>query len=557
MSAYAEPVMDVGVAYSYDGGLDYFFQSGVILVRDDFLDQVRRVIGEGVYEHFIDGAALYSLAGTKTPDVIPALEMIDSRLGAGAATPNHILSIAWARSPLGAERREWVWSRPEAEPEDVPAAALPDPGVRRSGGAGVLIYVADTGLLQDAPALPWLARADGQADPLPAPDVAGEVIIPSYAGHGTFAAGVVRCIAPQADVYVSRAFGAAGAVSESDLVRDLDRALNRNPDVICLPNSTFTRRDRPLLSFEAFWERRLRNHAEVAFVVAAGDGGQRGAWWPARFQWAIGVGALDYDKRGRASFSNHGDGVNIYAPGTGLVNAFATGAYTRRVPPHEGEVRHFTGMARWSGTSFAASVAAGLIATRMSKTGENGRQAAASLLTAAQARAIPGAGPVLLTPESSVFISYRREDSAYAAGWLHDRLAEHFDEDHIFKDVDSIQEGEDFAKVITAKVGSCDALLAVIGKNWLTITDEHDRRRLDNPRDYVRLEIEAALNRGIPVIPILVDGAQVPRTNQLPLSLAGLLDRQAVELSANRFHSDTNRLREAVDRAYAETRTRS
>jgi TIR domain len=93
---------------------------------------------------------------------------------------------------------------------------------------------------------------------------------------------------------------------------------------------------------------------------------------------------------------------------------------------------------------------------------------------------------------SGVFISYLRADSDYPAGWLFDRLAEHFGRDRVFKDVDSLQPGDDFAEVITAAVSSCAALVAVIGERWLTITDEHGRRRLDNPEDFVRLEIEAA-----------------------------------------------------------------
>jgi hypothetical protein len=119
---------------------------------------------------------------------------------------------------------------------------------------------------------------------------------------------------------------------------------------------------------------------------------------------------------------------------------------------------------------------------------------------------------------SRVLISYRRADSDYPAGWLFDRLAEHFGRGRVFKDVDSLEPGDDFAEVITAAVSSCSALVAVIGQRWLTITDEHGQRRLDNPEDFVRLEIEAALTRGVRVIPVLVNGASMPRSADLPLA---------------------------------------
>jgi TIR domain len=150
-----------------------------------------------------------------------------------------------------------------------------------------------------------------------------------------------------------------------------------------------------------------------------------------------------------------------------------------------------------------------------------------------------------------IFISYRREETAYPAGWLFDRLVHHFD-GQVFKDVDSIQPGDDFVDVITTAVASCDVLLALIGVDWLTITDEHGRRRLDNPDDFVRLEIEAALTRRVRVIPILINGARMPRANEVPDSLAKLVRRQALELSPARFDSDISRLLRVLDRTLAE-----
>jgi TIR domain len=156
-----------------------------------------------------------------------------------------------------------------------------------------------------------------------------------------------------------------------------------------------------------------------------------------------------------------------------------------------------------------------------------------------------------------VFISYRREESAYAAGWLFDRLVDRFGRGQIFKDIDSIQLGDDFVEVITTAVGSCDVLLALIGEQWLTITDEHGTARLNNPDDFLRLELEAALTRDVRVIPILVEGARMPRAEQLPPSLAKLVRRQALELSPSHFESDTSRLLSVISSTLAGAATRA
>jgi TIR domain len=158
-------------------------------------------------------------------------------------------------------------------------------------------------------------------------------------------------------------------------------------------------------------------------------------------------------------------------------------------------------------------------------------------------------------PTGRIFISYRRDETAYPAGWLYDRLAQHFGAGQIFKDVDSIELGDDFVQVITRAVGSCDVLLALIGEQWLTITDAQGQRRLNDPDDFVRLEIEAALTRDVRIIPILIDGARMPNADELPTGLASLARRQALELSPSRFEYDTSRLLKILDMTLAEVRT--
>ena len=151
--------------------------------------------------------------------------------------------------------------------------------------------------------------------------------------------------------------------------------------------------------------------------------------------------------------------------------------------------------------------------------------------------------------DGQIFISYRRDDSSSAAGRIYDRLDSHFSANRIFIDVDNLDLGVDFAEEIEKNVGSCDVLIAVIGKHWLISCDEEGRRRLDNPEDFVRIEIATALKRGVRVIPVLIDGASMPRPSDLPDDLRPLLRRNALEVSHTSFKSDCARLIGALERA--------
>jgi hypothetical protein len=148
---------------------------------------------------------------------------------------------------------------------------------------------------------------------------------------------------------------------------------------------------------------------------------------------------------------------------------------------------------------------------------------------------------------SGIFISYRRDDSAAEAHRLGELLGERFGADAVFIDVEDIGPGDDFAAAIDEKLGFCDALVAVIGPRWTSATDAAGRRRLDDPADWVRLEIGAALERGMKVFPVLVGGAVLPAAGELPAPLAKLALRQAIELRPQRFEQDAGRLGDALD----------
>lgn len=142
-----------------------------------------------------------------------------------------------------------------------------------------------------------------------------------------------------------------------------------------------------------------------------------------------------------------------------------------------------------------------------------------------------------------IFISYRRSDSHDVTGRLYDRLVKEFGETSVFRDLDSVPIGLDFRKYIDDTVSTCDVCLVVIGKDLIRVSDASGKRRIDDPKDHVRIEIEAALKRTIPVVPILVGGADMPTVDELPPSLQDLAFRNGVPLRPDPdFHRDVDRL---------------
>src|SRR6202789_246152 len=145
-----------------------------------------------------------------------------------------------------------------------------------------------------------------------------------------------------------------------------------------------------------------------------------------------------------------------------------------------------------------------------------------------------------------IFISYRRDDTEGEAGRLFDDLTREFGSNSVFMDEAGIRPGVDLVQAIEQNVADCGVLLAIIGPTWASIANASGQRRLDDPNDFVVLEIASALKREVPVIPVLVHAAKMPSQDQLPDSLKSFSHRNSVELSHARWPSDVQLLVEAL-----------
>ncbi len=374
----------------------YLYHPDRVLVRladaDDF-DRAVRALGDGLFTdppvrddvRLLDGELVrYVLPdradGQSVADVLDLLE--EGGLRRGAASPDHWVHV----SPGGGGGS----ACPATEPEETGLTEpWPPESPQKKKACDVSVVVVDTGWNPPSasdPRTPWMHDIDGD-DELNGPDLR------PYAGHGTFIAGVVRCMAPETKIFVEGfAIGGVGGggILESDLVVQLEEALDHDPQVINLSAGCRTRDDLPSIAFEVFHRTRLRKR-DCVLVAAAGNDSWAAPFWPAAFDWCVGVGSLDRD--GRVSeFSNFGVSADVYALGRNLVNTFPDGTFVCHETPDKGDVRVFsTGLARWSGTSFAAPVVAGLIAREISETGCSAKQARKAVLR----RAVPDSDPVI------------------------------------------------------------------------------------------------------------------------------------------------------------------
>ena len=410
----------IEVAYSADGWVDYVYVRDQLLARRDDTDQLRRMLPglrhverderHGLGDRRLpDGLAVLSIDALEegrftVPEILDRLEesLGDDYLalhdGEPLVTPVHVMHTA----KLCAAEEPGV-------PIGSPSQPSPPVQGNREDQDRVRLVISDTGLLEDflpenldVDRYPWLEGVDGDrpADRLGRilprglpgiPDVGEWLSIPFDAGHGTFVAGVARSMAPRASVYVGNHFTMAGAALEYDVTGGLDELIrDQSPHVINVPAGSYTRGDRPLLSFSEFF----RRHDDITLVAAAGNDSTDRPFWPAAFpreSGVIGVGALGGDELNLSWYSNWGDWVDVYSLGEGLVNAYASGLYTYQQPEKRPTQQFFRGMAQWDGTSFASALVSGLIVAEIARGGGSARDATERVLDAA--RQIRGVGP--------------------------------------------------------------------------------------------------------------------------------------------------------------------
>jgi subtilisin family serine protease len=414
--------IDIGGVATEGGGVAFMYAEGQFLAREQYLDAIREVLGDRarvvVDRRVIEDVVLVKIEflagnssgsaesndsapesnGGNTEDTSPAEGSGETTESEQASVLQFIREIHAAHGPRIAALDHVVTTAPEpsgcpaTEPQEVYDPKPYPPVCPGKGGDGVRIYVADTGIVKDTVAKsPWLTGVTGDDDPF----IVADGTILHYGGHGTFVAGVIRSMAPGAEIVVKSVFDTGGSALESDFVPKLSEGFTYGAEIFHVTVASPTMNNLPLMAFEA-WLEHLRQHKGVVCVVPAGNNDERKPCWPGAFPGIISVGALSTDWRSRAYFSNYGGPVDVYAPGQNLVNAFPTGQYICEVDPFKGEKRSFSGMAQWSGTSFSTPIVTGLIAARMGRTGESGQEAAAALLAEARAQAIPGLGPVLL-----------------------------------------------------------------------------------------------------------------------------------------------------------------
>ncbi|MFJ5303389.1 S8/S53 family peptidase [Streptomyces sp. NPDC088350] len=428
---------DVPLAMGPDDSAEFFYEKGAVLARDG---EEARLVEDTVRTHFTEATGLTGdsvrRAGPETnrsgitriqvgdpgegdrrgdhavANALRALREPEGRAGRRLVSRNHVVSIA-------------VNACPGDEPVPAPLTDGANPAPAEAGydpDTAVAVLVIDTGLMHDYQSYPLLAHVQGDAQ-IRETDDAG--VLQQYVGHGTFIAGLVAAVSPNTEVTVRNTLNDVGAILESEFGEALFAAVDQNgwPDVISLSAGTSNGRTDGLLGVEAFMQE-LRGRRTL-LVAAAGNNASATPFWPAAYadlpdyqDVVLSVGALRSDGEFGACFSNHGAWVKAYAPGERLIGPLTgflaptpyiyqhttydacrfgfTYSCTCQNPQHTGVLSQdgqtepgtpdqvtFTGLAHWSGTSFATPVAAGMVASFMTANKETNARAARRQLLAA------------------------------------------------------------------------------------------------------------------------------------------------------------------------------
>ena len=387
------------IAFAPDGQVDYIYEQDRLLVgapNENVPPVLERLRGSRLIE-LNANIAVVSIDDLEdghlsVPDALALLDPDFNRdLPVGATpriSPNHLFHV------------ERLCSAIEPEVPSGPPQPWPPPRVPAADENPIRVGLVDSGLVKPVdPALTWLSTGvDGEDDPLGPVLPGGLRLIPPFAVHGTFVAGVARCMAPVSEIFVGNELDLAGATLESKIVGKMEQLIaDFHPEIINVSSGTYTHENWAPIAFEGFLER----HSDVTLVAAAGNDSTDRPLYPGAFPFpgVISVGALGPDQAHLAWFSNRGPWVDVYALGEGIVNAFTVGQYRYHEPPKAPARQDFLApMARWDGTSFAAPIVTGMIASRMGRTGESSREAAEALLVEAEQNRIPGVGPALLVP---------------------------------------------------------------------------------------------------------------------------------------------------------------
>lgn len=358
------------------GQMLYMYRRGRILTRDEDLARVTEIVRGQVEDGGISGVSVLLV-----DDAMAALAEVDRVLGAGRVFPDHVVHV----TSLGGG------ACPATEP--IPTAAKEPYPLRKChrdcDGRGVQLSLVDTGFDPKLASTTWWLQegVDGE------PETYDPDHLVPYAGHGTFAAGMVRAMALKSEIFVFGFLLHGGAIFESAILDSFQKALLAAPDIISMSAGTHSRRDLGMLGFRVLWEKYAPKG--TVLIAAAGNDSSRKPFFPAADDFAIGVGAIDEDGQ-RAGYSNFGGWVDVYALGSDVVNAYPHGVYDYQQPPMLGKHARFdNGVAKWSGTSFSTPLVAGVVAARMTWSGENGQQAAAAVMALAKANSHPGVGPVV------------------------------------------------------------------------------------------------------------------------------------------------------------------